>query len=394
MASLNEQDLRLQRFTASLVRGLEGLLGMLPADAGHLPDAETFTLALHLLDFALESEAVWPQAREVLLRLAPQMEQAGYRDNWQPYLERAIATAPSLQDSVAVGELAFYLGRLHELRGRFAEAQAALAQSATIFARLQSPQDEARSISRRAYVARLQQQYDEAQELVAQAQGLAPDDPLSQATCYLTLGTVAFDRRQWVEATAYLQKAVALWETNSDRRMVALSLRNLGPALHMQKRYGEAIDCYERALDIFQELPDPVNQAVTQMNLGIIHSLQGRDGDALALYNKAEVVLRRVEDTPRLANLLANQAISCRHLARWDEAESRAREAIALALFLGNLPSVINATDTLIYALRGQERLDEARATRSQALARLAEMEAGASRDALQKMLDEHLPFL
>ncbi len=329
MASLAEQDLLARRFAASVVRGMGGLLGMIPADVSRLPDQQTCTLALHLLDFALELDEAWPQARELLLRLSPQMEQAGHRDNWLPYLERAIGSGPARQDPLTAGEFAFYLGQLHELRSRFAEARNAFAQSAASFALGQRPQDAARAISRNAYVARLQRRFDEAEQLVAQARLLAPDHRPIQAACHLTLGTVAFDRREWAEAEAHLQQAAALWEAEGDRRMIALSLRNLGPALHMQKRYEEAAACYHRALEILHEIADPVNQAVTQMNLGIIRYLQGEFEEALALYAKAEPILRRVEDPLRLAACWRTR-LWAPQLARWDRSGKECcRQAIA-----------------------------------------------------------------
>jgi tetratricopeptide (TPR) repeat protein len=390
MASLDQQDVLTQRFAASIIRGVGGLLGIIPATANHLPDPETYALALHLLDFALDLDDAWPQARELLLRLAPQAEQAGHRDDWRPYLERAIAASPRWHDSLAAGEFAFYLGQLHELRARFVEAQAAFAQSAALFAGLQRPQEEARAIGRSAYIARLQRHFDEAEKLAAQAERLAPNHRPTQAACHLTLGTVAFDRRDWEVAVKHLHQALALWEAEDDKRMVALSLRNLGPALHMQKRYAEAVACYARALALFRETPDPVNQAVTQMNLGIVHSLQGESREALALYAKAEPVLRRVEDSLRLASLLTNQAIEYRNLARWDEAEWCCRQAVVAWETLGNLRSTLNALDALIYILRGQGRLAEAEATLHTALARLQEMESGPARDTLHAMLCLH----
>jgi tetratricopeptide (TPR) repeat protein len=394
MATLDQRELLGQRFAESVLRGLGGLLGMIPDDARRLPSAEAYTLALHLLDFALELEEAWPQARDLLLRLAPRMEQAGHRDDWRPYLERAVAVTPRTQDLDAAGEFAFYLGQLHELRARFHEARAAFAQSAASFAQAQRPHEQARALSRSAYVARLQRHFDEAESLVAQARQLAPDHSPTQATCSLTLGTVAFDRRDWEQAALHLQKAVALWESIGDERMIALSLRNLGPALHMQGRYDEAVACYERALAIFREVLDPVNQAVTQMNLGIIRYLQGDFTEASALYAKAEPVFRRVEDPLRLASLLINQAMNYRRMARWEEAEHCCRQAIALWESLNNLRSTLNALDSLIHILRGQDRLAEAKATLNTALARLEAMESGPSRDALQAMLNEHLAYL
>lgn len=390
MASLDQQELLTQRFTASVLRGLGGLLGMIPDDVDYLPNAETSILALHLLDFALELDEAWPQARELLLRLAPQMEQAGHRDDWRPYLERAIERSPQRDDPFATGELAFYLGQLHELRSRYAEAQAAFAQSAAIFAEQNQPQQQARSISRSAYVARLQRLFAQAEQLVVQAQRLAPDHRPIQATCHLTRGTVAFDNREWADAVEHLQQALELWEAENDRRMIALSLRNLGPALHMQKRYDEAVVCYTRALALFQEILDPVNRAVTQMNLGIVRSLQGKPEDALALYAQAEPAFRRVEDPLRLASLLTNQSIEYRKLGRWQEAEGCSRRAIAAWEGLGNLRSTINAMNGLVYSLLGQDRLAEAEATLYAAFVRLEEMEVGPSRDALRGMLNQH----
>ena len=112
-------------FRRYVVRGAEHALATI-AETTAAMGADGQEQALHTLTYALDLPEAWPLARDLLVNLAPLLEQAGYRDNWQPYLEQGIDRCHSTGESAAEGELRLQLGVLHQLRGRLDEARATL----------------------------------------------------------------------------------------------------------------------------------------------------------------------------------------------------------------------------------------------------------------------------
>jgi tetratricopeptide (TPR) repeat protein len=379
------------RFLDSIVRSIEGVRARLDLADQTLPSIEDRELALHILDFALKVEAAWPSARDVLSILAPRMEQAGHRDDWSPFLERGIEESLVREDRATEAQLRFYLGMIHELRARFEQADAEFAASALCYAQMVDPVKQANALSRRAYIARLQRRYDDAEPLLQQALSLLPADAPERATCYFTQGVIAFDRLQWREAADALNRSLLLWEALNNKHMIALSLRNLGPALHWLGEYDAAIRSYKRALALFEESPDPVHQAVTRMNLGIVYSLQDKGEAALALYQQAEPVFRRLQDELNMARVYTNLGIEYRTLGQLEAAEASNRQAIALWQKLHNLRSELNVMDELGLTYLAQGLTGQAIATFKEALKRLETIAGTPGADRLLSLLSQHL---
>jgi tetratricopeptide (TPR) repeat protein len=379
------------RFLDSIVRSIEGVRARLDLADQALPSVEDRELALHILNFALKVEAAWPSARDVLSILAPKMEQAGHRDDWSPFLERGIEESLSREDRATEAQLRFYLGMIHELRARFNQADAEFAASAACYAEIGESRKQARSLSRRAGIARLQRRYDAAQQWVHEALSLLPDDAPERANCYFAQGVIDFDHRRWREAADALGRALALWEAQNNKHMIALSLRNLGPALQWLREYDAAIRIYERALALFEQSPDPVNQAVTRMNLGIVYSLQGKGEAALALYQQAEPVFRRMQDELNMARIYTNLGIEYRQLGQLEAAEASNRQAIPLWQKLNNVRSELNVMDELGLTYLAQGLAGQAIATFEDALRRLETIAGTPGADRLLSLLSQHL---
>lgn len=379
------------RFLDSIVRSIEDIRARLDLADQTLPSAEDRELALHILKFALKVEAAWPSARAVLSILSPRMEQAGHRDDWSPFLEQGIQESLAREDRVTEAELRYHLGMIHELRARFELADAELAASVAIYAEIGESQKQARALSRRANVARLQRRYDAAEQWVHEALSLLPDDAPERANCYFAQGVIAFDHRQWRQAADAFGRSLALWEAQNNKHMIALSLRSLGPALQSLREYDAAIHIYERALALFEEAPDPVNQAVTRMNLGIVYSLQGNREAALSLYQQAEPVFRRVQDELNMARIYTNLGIEYRQLGQLEAAEASNRQAIALWQKLNNVRSELNVMDELGLTYLAQGLTERSIAVFEDALARLESIHGTPGADRLYTILTTDL---
>jgi len=352
-----------------------------------LPD-KTMKQALRLLDHSLKLAEVWPDTRALLLTIAPKMEQAGYRDEWMPYLEQGIRQSQTLADLEAKVELYFQLGRM---RGKFEEARTHFEASLSGSERLNAPFSQARAMNRLAQVARLQRQFARATRLAGAALSLLGDQEVERAYSYLVLGTVALDKRDWPEAIELFKQSLILWDQDKNPRMMGRCLISLGAALRPINKYQEAIVAYNKAITLFEEVQDPVYRAVAQMNLGNIYYIIDQPYEAIKLHLQAEHVFRRVQDRFYLANVHHNLGMAYRKLQQWDKAEASYLLSIEHRETTGNIARLVDAMDGLGLVHLEQGQPEQARATFEAALNRLAQIKDEPGYDHLNQMVTGHL---
>ena len=347
--------------------------------------------ALHTLSYALGLRHAWFVVKDLLLYMAPKMEQEGFRNEWIPYLEKGIDQSQFLRDRAAEAELSWHLGYLWRLRGVLDTAHVWLIRSRKHFHSLENSRGQAKALNQLAYVSRLQGRYDQASDFLNMALSLLDKDDSERATSFFVQGMIALDEFKWEEAEYAHRKSYEIWQAQNDKRKLAWSLQNRGTALRGQGRYIEAIQCYEQAIVLLEENHDPVNQAIVRMNLGNVYSSQHQSHEALKLYALAEPIFRNVQDEIHLAMVYINMAIDYRKLEKWDEAERICLMSVALSKKLGRERSHLNAMDELGLIYLGQKRYSDAIKTFQSAIKRLSQIKANPGHERLSELLTTHL---
>jgi tetratricopeptide (TPR) repeat protein len=377
-------------FERYVLRSVEAVYERICTAQGELT-AEEREQAWHVLDYGLKTADAWPAARALLLALAPQMERAGFRHEWLPYLEAGVACSRTERDGAAEAQLSLHIGRLHRLRGELDEARRWFQAGAAHYRALGDKRGLAIVLNQLAYVARLQSRYEEAQTDVERALTLLEEGDSERATSYFVLGHVKQDQRAWTEAELHHRAAYVIWQATGNPQRAAWSLLSLGNTLRSVERYAEAATVLDEAIILLDQEHDPVNQAYARMNLGIVYSLQGKSDEALALYALAEPVFRQVQDTLHLAMVNNNIAIEARAMGRWQAAEQASLLGVRYWETLGDAKSLANTLDELGLAYLGQERWQEASSTFERALALLSRVPSGPAHDRLHELLTAHL---
>ncbi len=362
-------------FKEYVVRSAQAMRDLLDQPWTRLPD-EVREQALHTLDYALQLDAAWPAAGEVLCQLAPLMEKAGYRTEWLPYLSRGLAVGQAQQDAAAVAELTFQLGLLSYVQGLYDDAHQQFATSAAQWDNLEDCYGQVRALNRLAGTCRLQHRPAEAQTVIDQTLVLLdPQDPaLSHA--YLTRGLLAYDAGRFAEAEADQRRCIALAMLARDPRLAAWGLVNLGVALRQQQREEETLLAYRLAAQLFVEIDDVVNLAAVRMNIGNVYLMRDEFEEALRWYNLAEPVFRQTEDRYRLSDIYQNRGIAQRELGHLAEARADFARSLAYHRALDRVVGVAAIADALglVDLLEGDEV--SARAHFMEALDQLASIDA------------------
>ncbi len=379
-------------FAAGVERSIADVLLRTRRYGEHLLSLADETLALHVLSFALPLEGAWETTRDVLLALAPKMDQAGHWETWRPFLEQGIERNRAHGDGAAQVELLFHLGLLHQRRGRVDEALAAYEKSAALCAAIGDAQGEGQALNRQAFICvYLQHNVSQARALVDRALAL-PASPGERAYTLFVQGEIANAQRNWTEAISHFEVALDMRRSDGEQRMVARTLLSMGRPLTMLQRHEEAIACYREALQLFSAVEDTAAEAITQMNWGNTLLMLERYDEALIQYAAAEPLFRRLHDEVHLAKVAINQGMALRRSGCVAQAEAAIQLAIQRWQQMGNARELINALDELGLVYLDQEKREQARAVFAQALERLdALRDEPATYGFFQEMLGEHL---
>ena len=324
--------------------------------------------ALHVLSFALKLEEAWPDTRDLLLLLAPKMEQAGHRDDWVTYLQRGLVCSQQHNDRLAGAELQLQIGHLYRLQSHFEQAQQALAASAAEFAALGNTNGQARALNRLAYMTWDQRYYEEAHHQAITALSLLTDADAERAISFSILGLIAVSWRQWQDAKHYFEKALQIHRDHGDQRRTAWNMQHLGNVLRHQGNYTQATRYYEQAIQVLTEIQDWRNCAITQMELGIFYWLTEQPTKALALYTSAETFSRKSQDFLNVARILTNKGLGYLTLCAWQPAIESFTASAALYEKLDDQEGHLNALDGLGLVYTGMGAYDKAIAVFTTAL--------------------------
>lgn len=358
------------KFKGYLERNLRYLLH-LAATAEPLPDEEARLQTMHTLSYAFRFPALWELTRQLVLTLAPKMEQAGHRDDWLAYLEQATALSEQQADWATAAECTLQRGMLHRLLSQFPLSIERLQRSVALCQQVGAGREQARALNELAWVAYLQNQTGPATTYVEQALALLPADDPERAMCYRVQGMIAIAHERWVEAEGLHRQALTIFATQGDDRKAAWSLQNLAYALRGQGRYEEAIEYYEQAAALLQEQGDLYHWSTVQMNLGISYHYSGKTEIAVNYFAAARTIPQNMLDTFHLARLSLNNAVALMMLSRFSEAEKAFLEAIQLHTQTGSVAWRLNAMDGLAMTYISWRKFQQALQVLKQALAEL-----------------------
>ena len=333
-------------FRQYIQRSTQAMLAAVQSAGPALP-AEQREQSLHTLDFALELPEAWPDTRDLLLVLAPKLDQAGMRQDTIPYLQRGIERCQAAGDLAGQAGMELLLGTLLATLGRMDEARSLTMASAARFEAVGDRHYQARALNSLAYIDRSQQHGDSAAQLVQQAMSLVTPEDSETTNSHFILGGLAMDNRDWLAALDYFQQALAGWRRHENPVMVARSLTNLGAAQRGAGQVDEAIASFTQAMALMGELGDPVNQAITRMNLGNLYWATGQPQQAMAHFVQAEPVFRQAQDEQLLARINTNMGVVYVQLGQWEQAHAALTTAIDQNRAIRDRRAAANALDSL-----------------------------------------------
>lgn len=347
--------------------------------------------ALHALSYALDLPEAWPVVRDLLLAMAPKMEQAGHREDWILYLKHGESRSLLEGDSRTAAEFQLQIGLLYRLLSEFVSARYWLEASIATAKLVDNHSGKARALNELAWLAHLQQCYEDAAKHAQAAISLLDEDDSERGMSYRVLGMIAFYQGRLAESETYHRQSLRLFQHHHQERKIAWALQNTALALRDQKKLEDAVAYFQEAAMILQKINDNYHWSIVQMNLGIAYLTLQQPELALSCFLKTESTAHTLHDTLQLARSQNNLGVTFLALAKYVQAENAFLAAIELFDKLGNEGWRLNEFDGLAMVYIAQKQYQKAIEVLKEALSALPKIKETPNYQYLSKSLRTHL---
>ena len=237
-----------------------------------IPVEDDLRLAQHILTYALELPSAWIIVRDLLLAMAPQMERAGYREEWIVFLNKGLTVSEKTQDTEAEAYLYLYKGSIYQLLAKHDAAHASFEDARQKFQVIGDNLGLSKALNRLAFITCVwQDRYEEAMSLSQHGLSLLKRNDPECAAHYNLMGRVRYLLRDWSGAEKYYRRALEIRERQNDKRLIGYNLRDLSNVLGKLGRLDEAIKCCQRGIALLGEVHDVTEQASCRIALGTLY---------------------------------------------------------------------------------------------------------------------------
>jgi tetratricopeptide (TPR) repeat protein len=195
----------------------------------------------------------------------------------------------------------------------------------------------------------------------AEARSLDEDDKEDAGWRAFSAGWVYNLRNQPAEVLAYAKRAAEYWQDSTPRnKALAIRLRGIGHKL--KEDYPAAIAAFRESLEIRRSTsPESHDVAIALNDLADAERYNGDNDAAERDLREALRIAKIVKYQEGVTYMTGNLAVLALDREGWAEAESLAREALALAEKVGRQEEIARESDRIAIALLEQNRkLEEA----------------------------------
>lgn len=159
------------------------------------------------------------------------------------------------------------------LQGETDLSSVVLNRAVSLFRSVNDSACEAEALHSLASLARRRARYDEALELLEEAEKLAPKRSETLLKCLNTRGLCLIGRGRWTDAELQFRHALDLAESQSNTHYIRLVAHNLGLAPSFRGDFAEALRWFAR---MFRDQPDRFPQAaIGHLNAARLHLYRG-----------------------------------------------------------------------------------------------------------------------
>lgn len=254
--------------------------------------------------------------------LAAVATDAGEHSRARKYLEECVLLRRQLDDPHGLGAALNNLGNLTRYSGDLADAMALFEESLVCYRAIGGQGALANTLCNMAQVAQEQCSLDRAIELAEESLelGLLHDQAWLQTQALSTLGSIALDRGQYLNAQRLLQQALDQQRPLGYTRDMGFASSMLSATWFRQANYVPATVAAEESVALFRETGDRRGMAFALVNLGDLARAAGELQRAEHLYRESLELRRLVGHALGVLISLERLALVAAAQQQWAEA--------------------------------------------------------------------------
>lgn len=181
-----------------------------------------------------------------------------------------------------------------------------------------------------------------------------------QATAIFNLGTLNYKQGKIDPAIELYQSALNIAEKSKDHKLTIQSLNALGSVYLEKNDIERAIENFERLAEIYKSINDDLSSALVLNNLGLVYQKNGELEKAFECFNIARRIFRQKNDKYGEASAIKNIAGYYHSSNDYDQAIDNYQKALKIFRELDDKPNQYLILNRLGSLYQDQKNLDSA----------------------------------
>ncbi len=268
--------------------------------------------------------------------------------------EEAVALAQKTGEQRLEAQIETYLGGTFDLLGEIAKSHAHFERARVLAGRLGDKQTQGSAINTIGKLLHDTGDYQRGLDYYLLALPLFDESPPRRAIVLNNIGVAYSSLGEPERALDYLQQAVEIMKTGTDRNAEALTMNNIGYAYNRLAKYKEAQDYYSGARAMVQKSGNRSLEAQTLDHLGATYSDMGQPEKALDLHQQSLEIQRTAKNIRREAFSHLNLGHVYRLLSQPEKALDHFNQALTI---FRNISDLNSAAVVLEGRARAQQKL-------------------------------------
>ena len=278
-----------------------------------------------------------------------------------PNFEEAVALAQKTGEQRLEAQIETYLGGVFDVLGEIAKSHSHFERARVLAGRLSDKLTQGSAVNTIGKLLHDTGDYQRGLDYYLRALPFFDEYPGRRAIVLNNIGVAYSSLNEPERALDYLQQALDILRTGTDRSAEALTLNNIGYAYNRLAKFKEAQDYYNQSRVMVQKIGNRSLEAQTLDLLGTTYSDMGQPQKALELHQQALEIQRTAKNVRREAIDLSNLGHVYNLLGQPDKALDHFNQALAILRQINDLNSAAVALEGRARAQQKLGKLNDAR---------------------------------
>lgn len=237
------------------------------------------------------------------------------------YYEEAIKGYETSEDDSSKSAILHQMGTVYSKRGELQKALEYLLDALSYYKNTDSAREIA-ILTNIATVLNKSHSFKEAFKFLHIASQVAEQrkDIESQAHIKHEMGSLLYEKKNYVNALIHFQESLGIREQLEDLRGITSTLHQIGSCHLQMNNFDDALKCFQEALSLAKKTADRHGEATILLQIGSVYFVSKQANQALFYLNQALPIMQQVSNYTGEATVLTNLGMVYRELGQDENA--------------------------------------------------------------------------